>query len=147
MQPKILFENEIIHLELNRDNDKLLLTSERIRHSKMGWGYNDVTSILLKEISSITVNFRSNIIFIFLAIISGLFAFITFASNGDKGFFAIACFATILMVFLYFASRRQNISIRSANGKIDYNIKGYSNDKLIELIDKIEIAIKNSQIK
>ena len=52
MKPKILLENENILLELKRNNNVLVLTSERVRQSNKGWGYNDIISILLKEASN-----------------------------------------------------------------------------------------------
>ena len=144
MKPKILLENENILLELKRNNNVLVLTSERVRQSDKGWGYNDITSILLKEISSITVHYRSNILFVILAVFAGLYSFITIANNGDSDFMIYSLLFTGLMVFLFFVTRRQSICIRASNGKIDYDIRGYSNDKLLELIDTIELAINKN---
>ncbi len=146
MKPKILLENENIILELNRNDNVLVLTSERVRQSNKGWIYNDITSILLKEISSITVHYRSNIIFVILAVIAGLFTFITITNNGNSDFIAYGLLSTILLIVLFFVTRKQSICIRAANGKIDYDIRGYSNDKLLELIDTIELAISKNNL-
>ncbi|MEI6822179.1 MAG: hypothetical protein WCL51_09590 [Bacteroidota bacterium] len=142
MKPIITFENETILLDLTNNLETFILTNERVRHSKKSWGFNDITSILLKEITSITVHYSSYIIFIILAIISGLYTIITFINKGGYDFISYSLIFTVLMIILFFSTRRNSITICASNGKIDYDIKGYNNYKLIELIDTIELAIK-----
>ncbi len=61
MKPIITFENETILLDLTNNLETFILTNERVRHSKKSWGFNDITSILLKEITSITEIGRAHV--------------------------------------------------------------------------------------
>jgi hypothetical protein len=140
MKPKILLENESVILDLDNENEEFLLTSERVRHSKKGWGYNNLTSIQLKEISSISIYYRSYIIFIILALISGIYSLITFFNEGETRFITFSLSFSLLMIIIFFFTRKRIITINASNGKIEYLIKDNDKVGLPEIMDKIELA-------
>ncbi len=113
-----------------------ILTNYRIQYSDKKWGKAYTSSILLKNISAIEINYRSNVLLLIVAALS----FFGVLMVGEGLILGISISTIFLLIFLL--TRRHYVSI-SSNGSVKINllIKGMKSNKVLEFLNKIEQAI------
>lgn len=140
MDNKYLLDNE--HVITQSDGDVITLTDLRLRYSDLQWGKAHIVSLLLEKISSIEMHYRSNTIFVILAILSiagGLIA----GFNGDEEFIGIGIGAGVVLIILYLFSRKHYLTISSdGGGKIHFHTKGMKRENVLDFMNQLESAIK-----
>ena len=135
-----LLDNERI---ISQSDEKIItLTNKRIRYTDSMCGKAHIVSIMLKKVSSIEVRYRSNIWFIYLAILSIIIGYVVNLSQGEEGFVLFGLGLGIVFIIFYLASRKHFITI-SSNGKgdINFHTKGMKKDIILDFINKVEKAI------
>jgi len=140
MEEIVKFENEVITTEIKHKQQKLILTSNRVRYFKSNWGESDIISIMLTEVCSVSIHFKSNIIFIILTFVSLILTFTMSESVKVNNFMAIGIGVSLFFGLGYFLTRKHLITIASAGDKINFNVQGLSNESVIEFLDTLEIA-------
>jgi hypothetical protein len=133
-----LFDNEKMLKE--SENRLLLLTTHRIRQKRSRRGNHDTTSIMLEEISSIRLKYRSYPVLWFLAVISLAMAFVCFSqtSSNENGLICIA--AGVFIILAFYITRRHYLSVSSSSAAIELIIEGTNSDEAEKIMDAIEHA-------
>lgn len=121
----------------------LTLTTHRVRYDSQRMGGGEIISIMLDELSSCAMIRRSKPI---LLILAGAFLLISLylynqyqQSLGTFGFLVV-----VVLVIMYFVTRRQVIELASAGASIRVNTSGMSILAVRGFIDTAEAA-KNSR--
>ena len=145
----ILLSNE--HEILSSNENKIVLTNQRVHLYEKEWGRSYSIFIFLENISSVEVRYNSNIIFFVLAIISALFSILTFLNSdrysSNDNILGYGVVATIFFIILYWVSRRHVISISSNGGKsLNFQINKMRDDDIEDFIFKVEEA-KNQRMQ
>ncbi len=136
-----LFNDEEILSESLKGN--VTLTNYRIRHenSKSSGGF--VTSIFLNKISSVEINYKSNPIYIVLALLGATASILLASERLNETALATLAFAVVSFIF-FLISRRQLLIVASDGGsKINVEIKGTKKQIILDFMNKIEHAKKN----
>lgn len=143
MQQNELFNDEKIITQ--SDGNLITLTNYRIRYTDKEWRRAFIVSILLKNVSSIQIKFKSNLILLGLAIIV-LSATIGIALGGASGDVLIYGFvAGLILIAIYFSTRKHYLTISSKGGdKINFYTKGMGQDKVIDFVNRVEKAMLNT---
>lgn len=140
---KLLTDEEVL---LTSNNDKIILTNQRISMTEKSSGQAFSIGIFLEDISSIETKYRSFIIFIVFGVISvlgGLYASSnSYHSNGGEillGFILGAMFLA-----LWFFSRRHIVSIGSkGRSSLNFMVQGMSKDEINDFVYKVSQAKLN----
>jgi len=119
---------------LESDTGEFLLTDRKVRFTIKRWGQLNITSILLKNITSIQIKYKSNPILIALGIICIAIGVI----SGTKLGFITGIIMGIILLFIYYRSVNRAIKISSASSSILLPIKNLDDDEAINFIDKVE---------
>ncbi len=133
---KLLLNNEKI---IKQSNNRIVtLSNIRVLYSAKKFGEAHVISILLKNISSIEIRYKSYLLLVALAIISIIVTFI----SGINFFIGISFSAICIALFLI---TRKHYLIISSNGgsKIDLQIKGMKTNDVLDFLNQVEQAIIN----
>lgn len=118
------------------DGDKLVLSTHRVRYESRRAGRAELVSIMLEEISSCAVVYRSNVAFVVAAFLAALVA-----ASGRFPDYQIALWVvTVLALVGYYFSRRQVLSLTSAGDSIRVPTVGMKFDAVKEFIDSVEAA-------
>jgi hypothetical protein len=145
MYEEQLMQNENILTE--SDNGQITLTTHRLRYDNSVFSKAKIVSIMLENISSIEVDYKSWFLMLILAIIGGAMGVAMSvmganeqASDLQTAGFIILVFAVIFLL-IYLFSRRHVVSVASKGGaKIVFFTKRIGRGSVIEFIDKIEKA-------
>lgn len=144
-----LLENEEIVKTLGNKDNTLTLTTKRVRDDFVVWGRTAINSITLDSIASCGAITKSYPFLLILGILSLLAsAFVVY--NGDLYYnstrqqVASLIVVGIILIVLYFFTRKSTISISSNGGRvIDFPTKGI-NRKDIELFIN---TLENEKLK
>src|SRR5580658_7309439 len=144
MQP--LADEEIL---VNSNQDKIMLTNQRIHLSDREWGRAHQLTIFLENISSIEMIYKSNPLLVILmgvCLLVGLYA----SSRGYQSDTILqnGCFifSVIFLVFWIFSKSRM-VTIHSRGGsKLNFRVTGMKTSEVIGFIDKV-IAAKAARAK
>lgn len=140
MDNRLLLNNEQIITQ--SDSNIITLTNLRLRYSDTQWGRSHMISIMLEKISSIEMHYRSRIILIILAIIFVLGGFAA-GIDHEPGLILLGIVMGALFFGLYLIFRRHFLTITSDGGeKIHFYIKGMTQEKVLNFINHLEVAIK-----
>src|SRR5258706_12943157 len=121
MDKKDLLEGEEIITQ--SDENIVTLTNVRIRYTDTEFNQAHIISIMLEKISSIEMHYSSQIYFLIIGIITVAFGIIT-ATNGTNTYGALAIVVGLILVGLYFSSRKYMLTISSDGGeKIKFQAK------------------------
>jgi hypothetical protein len=134
--------NESVVLE--SQGKSLILTTHRIRYQSEALGNAEIRSIMLEELASCAIVHSSNVILLILAGICFLGGFLFSASARAEGPLIVGVLLAVILVVVYFASRRQVLALGSAGTTISVNTQGIKLDWLKEFIDQAEAA-KNAR--
>ena len=120
----------------------LTVTTHRVRQEKVSWGAAQTIGILLEDISSCALLYRSYYGWLILAVIAVLGGIgSTSFSRYDSNSAAIGLVAALVFVGLFFLTRRQALLISSAGGlPIVYITGGADRTQALQIIDTIEAA-------
>jgi hypothetical protein len=124
---------------LSSDDDRLLLTTHRVRFEAKSAAFRRVTSILLEEVSVCEIASRSKPWLLALALLLVLMSLLAqptpYNDARPLGFaFAVIC------ALAYLATRGQVISVRSSGGAINVPTRGMGLEKAKDFIDQVELA-------
>ncbi len=119
-------ENEQIITE--SDNKRIVLTSHRIRYNESGYQNANMTSIMLKQVSSIEITYESKLIYLIIGVIT------------------LPIIVGLLFLLLYYFSRKHVVVISSTGGAaIHFETKGMKREALNDFIDNVEEAINKGR--
>ena len=126
-------KDESVILESN--TGQLVLTSHRVRFDASTAGQRKIVSIMLDEICSCELNYKSNITLIILAAVSLILG----VGSGSEAL-KIGVVAAVVFLAAYFFTRKQMLSLSSAAASIDVEVKGMKTDDVKDFIDAVEHA-------
>ena len=143
MKQSELFNNEKIISQ--SDGDLITLTNYRIRYTDKELGHAYIVSILLKNISSIQIRFKSRLYLLLIAILEIAITFGVLA-NSDNGYeFIIGIVIGVILLSVFFASRKHYLTISSKGGhKINFFTKGMKQESIIDFVNRVEKAMLNN---
>lgn len=136
-----LIKNEEV---ISKDNG-IILTNCRVRHSVVGGGDASFTSIILENIQSISLRYKSNPLLLLIGIL--IAALSVLASRGEGGIIVMGLIIGGALAAYYYITRKHYLTIASAGGSIDILIKGQNTQKLVEYIDLVEETIVNRKME
>jgi hypothetical protein len=122
--------------------DSLTVTTHRVRQDKISWGAAQTVGIMLEDISSCALLYRSYYVWLILAALSivGGLTFrnpFGFSSSSTE----IGVVAALVFAVLFFVTRRQALLISPAGGlSIVYVTGGSDRTQALHIIDTIEAA-------
>lgn len=137
MEKYLLPEESIIS---RSERDQIVLTNYRIRYFTNDG--KDVTSIMLDNIGFISVQTESSPALVLLGAASSAAALIL-AYGSEILYAGMAVLVAVVCIGIYFISRRNIIAIISPSGKISFETKGMSIDKVLDFVNEVEKARKN----
>ncbi len=121
---------------LTSNGNKIILTNYRIQLKDSIWGQSFAIIIFLEDISSIEVKYKSNLLFIALAILSLLF---TVYSNNNIGFL-ISC----IFFAIWWFTRKHIIAIAPNGGSVlNFQVEGMNDSVIYDFIDNVSSAKLN----
>jgi len=139
MEIQNLFSGEEILTQSNKSI--VTLTTHRIRYNNSESGSAHIVSMLLENLSSIEVNYKSNPVVLALGVIIAVCGIIMSNNTHDTSIAIAGLAIGAVLILYYFRSRKHIISIASNGGaKIQFETGGMKRDAVIEFINKIETA-------
>jgi hypothetical protein len=123
---------------LSSDDDRLVLTTHRIRFEAKSATFRRVTSLLLEEVSACEIATTSKP---WLFVLALLFVLVGLSDGTGRIDFSTPSFViAVLCGVAYLATRRQVISVRSSGGSINVPTRGMGLEKAMDFIDQVELA-------
>jgi divalent metal cation (Fe/Co/Zn/Cd) transporter len=120
---------------LESDKGQLVLTSHRVRFDASAAGQRNLGSIMLDELCSCELNYKSHLILILLALLSIIFGFV-----GGADTILAGAIGAIVFPVAYFLTKKQILSLSSAGGAINIEAKGMKSEDVKDFIDAVELA-------
>ncbi len=124
---------------LSSDDDRLVLTTHRVRFEAKSRAFRRVTSILLEEVSACEIASTSKPWLFTVALLFVLMGLLEREGPNSNS----ATFSFVIALFFglgYLATRRQVISLRSSGGSINVPTQGMGLEKAKNFIDQVELA-------
>ena len=137
-----LLPNE--HEVLTSNENKIILTNQRIHMTDKEWGRSFSITLFLEDISSTQILYKSNFFFLIIALLNLLFSIYIFLTSGEyyemtplKVSFVVG----LLFLVLWWFSRRHIISIYSDGGKpLEFMINKMPDEQIQHFFDKVQLA-------
>lgn len=126
------------------DKEQVILTSHRICYEYKEWGKSYNQSIMLEHITSCENYSFTKYWLLILAFFSFAFTVFSAGENNEEGI-SIGVIITIILIFIYFLTRKSFVIIGSPSTKMEINVKGMKRDKVLFFINEIEHA-KHSRL-
>lgn len=126
--------------------EELAITTHRVRHSWRARGERTTISMLLDDVTSCTIDFRSRLIFIVWAVLSFIGGTIIGGIVADSSApFALVPFIggialASLFALLYTRSRAQRLKFTAAGAEINFSAAVHSLNDVQQLIETVEAA-------
>jgi hypothetical protein len=147
-----LMSGESILHESQFEAGSLILTTHRVRYQTESFGYSQIQSIMLEELSYCALISTSSPGLLVLAVICTLVGFLAgfaaIVNTNEPAHLVLGIAGGImfggLFALLYFASRRRILYLASAGGRIDVPTKSIKAENLRGFIDAAEAA-KNAR--
>jgi len=136
-----LFPGESIVTQSN--GGIITLTTHRICKQEKEWGRSYNQDIMLEHITSCEERASSNVLLLVLSFIAFLFAIIA-GMNRSNDFTSAFAIGIVLLV-VYFLTRKKQITIGSPSTKMHINVVGMSGASITGFIDKVQ-QTKNNRI-
>jgi hypothetical protein len=134
-----LFANE--EQLVTSNGNKVILTSHRIQMTDSDWGSSYSIVIFLEDISSIETRYKSNIIFLILGCLGILFGFYLSSQTYSGGSLNIGFIGGIILLALWWFSRKHVISISSDGGSsLNFQVGQMSKDQIENFTDNVQSA-------
>lgn len=122
------------------NNDRIILTTHRIQLTSKDWGSSYRSILFLEDISSIEKRSSS----LFIALVIGIFLLVggmMWANQADINQINPATISGIILIIVYFLSRKHVVSITPNGGKsLNFEIGQMSDEEVNEFIDKVQLA-------
>ena len=125
---------------MESDNTELTLTTHRIRHDTKVLGKANVTSIMLEELCSCSLKYKSNVILLILGILIGGVLIIGSLVSGDESTIAPGVILALIFLGAYFFSKKKILSFSSGGDTINLPVSNISLESAKNFIDEIETA-------
>jgi len=139
-----LFNSEQIITESG--NGLITLTTHRLRYYAKSMQRAHLESIMLGNISSISLRYRSKPFYLALAIIGFAAAAWLMYNEGDDSF-AIPAAASLFLLVLYFLSRKAALAIASKGGAtIYFHTTNMKRADQLQFINQIEQGIESHRL-
>ncbi|MBN2285941.1 MAG: hypothetical protein JXI43_05795 [Tissierellales bacterium] len=134
-----MLENEKIILE--SDTKEFILTTCRVRQEIKTGGNKQLKSILLEELDSCSIKYKSRLSILILGIVLALLGLVFNKPLDGAGITGI--FIGIILGAIYYFTRSIVIYLSSKKEAITINAKSVGFEKSKELIDSVEEAKNN----
>ena len=124
---------------LSSDDDRLVLTTHRVRFEAKSIAFSRVTSIMLEEVSGCEIATTSKpwlLVCALLFLLIGLYP----AIDLNETPWAMGLVVAVFCGLAYLGTRRQVISVRSSGGSINVPTQGMGLEKAQDFIDQVELA-------
>lgn len=125
-------------------NNELILTTHRIRYVTTKWRRIHFISIMLEELSTCSILYKSNILLLIIGIIIAGVLLISGLILSDKNFSFSSLIVIITFLVIYFSSKEKNVRFSSAGESIEVSVSSISIEMIQQFIDDVESA-KNSR--
>lgn len=120
---------------LESDGKTLVLTTHRVRYEIDALGSGEIKSILLEELASCAMTRTSNPILLVVAAICFLVGLVT-----GRGAIAGGFILALILLIIYFVTRKQSLLLASAGATITFDTRGMSPEDVKKFIDRTEAA-------
>ena len=124
--------------------NRLILSTHRVRYETEDMAHTTLKSIMLEELASVAMVRTNNVVLLILAAISLTLGVAISAGNRAEEPFIIGALGAAILVVLFFASRKQVLSLASAGTTITVSMQGMKLDAVKEFIERTEAA-KNAR--
>ena len=124
---------------LEADNKTLTVTSHRVRYAMRRTGRAHVVSLMLESITSCELTHATHPVLLVLAVLSAIGGVAMNEPNNSTPLI-VGVVAAIVLVALYFGTRRQVLRVASPSSRIEVLLVGMSLDQATSVIDSIERA-------
>lgn len=132
-------ENEKVILTSN--NDKIILTDQRIHMKVKDWGIDYSIGIFLEDISSIEVKYKSSLILLLAGIISIAGSELYGLSENQSNIMVLGLILGLILLVFWRFSRQHIVSISSNGGaKLNFSIQGFDAEKVDDFVWKVSKA-------
>ena len=121
------------------------MTTHRIAYEYKEWGSSYYQSIMLEDITSCENSYSSQIWLLILGGLSAVGGLIA-ATNNNTESFGAGMLIALVFAALYWFTRRNVIIIGSPSTKMLVSVKGMQSDRILEFINKIELAKHNKSL-
>ena len=123
---QLLPEEDVL---VTSNQDKVILTNQRVQLSDKEWGRSHQITIFLEDISSIENVYKSNPIFLVLSGLGAVIGLLTFGRAADGNISLIAFILTIAFLLLWVNSRQHAIIVSSnGGGRLTFLVGGMGTD-------------------
>lgn len=137
-----LLEDESVIIR--SDSNDVTLTTHRIRYQSKASGSYFLTSIMLDQVCSIEVAYKSRPLLLALSIICAAAATIMMNQMSGPAMYSLFVIAVILFVS-FLSSRKHLITIASGSAKISFHTKGIKDANVLNFVTRLEEARTNFQ--
>lgn len=128
-------------LVLQSPNNVVILTTHRIRYHATSSSDSHLVSIPLEKVSSCEVKYQSNPVLLVLGAVAVVFGLIGFNQLGGVTIAAPVLTLGVILIIVYFTSRRHIVSIASDGGaRIGFATNGMKRETVVSFINGIEKA-------
>ena len=124
---------------LSSDDDRLVLTTHRVRFQAKSFAFSRVTSLMLEEVSACEIATTSKpwlLVLALLFLLIGLYP----ATERNETPWTMGFVVAVFFGLAYLGTRRQVISVRSSGGSINVPTQGMGLEKAKDFIDQVELA-------
>lgn len=124
---------------LSSDDDRLMLTTHRVRFQAKSSTFSRITSIMLDEVSACEITTTRRpwlLVWALIFLLIGLYPPPNSSQSASIMFFVLAALGGLA----YLSTRRQIISVRSSGGSIKVPTQGMGLEKAKDFIDQVELA-------
>jgi hypothetical protein len=123
------------------NQDKLILTNQRIHLTDKQWGRSYQITIFLENIASIENVYKSNPVYLLIMAGCLLLALATASRELDEKVSIGSFVAAVICLLLWNSSRRHVVTISSnGGGTLNFSVEGMGDDQVQDFIDKVEAA-------
>jgi hypothetical protein len=134
-----LLPNE--HLLTSSNGDKIILTDHRIHLTDRVWGKSYQITIFLEDISSFENTYKSNIIWLILAVLSVTVGLINMASQRSSELMIGGLVLAALSLIWWASSRRHLVAITSSSGTaLSFEVEGMGEAQVEDFVYKVQGA-------
>jgi hypothetical protein len=136
-----------MHLLPNKESlvtsnqDKIILTNQRIHLTDKQWGRSHQITLFLENISSIENVYKSNPVYILVAVLGLLVGMAAYGREYETGMTFVSFTAAVIFLLLWLNSRKHMVTICSNGGaKLNFLVEGMGEGQVQDFIDKLETA-------
>lgn len=116
------------------DNDNLILTTHRIRYQRE----DTLTSIMLDQITGISIQYKSKPGLLAASIVLGLAGLVLVNEVAYQVMGIVVLIIAAICLFAYLSSRKHIIDISTSGKKIQFHTSGIKKEKVLYFMHQIE---------